>query len=79
MLLLENLKKIDDLIMADFYFPGSEARGSITFDVQKRDIVEANCGNRDPNSIYGFMHLVDVLKMMIKHNKYPEKYEYFWY
>ena len=40
MLLLENLKKIDNRIMADFYFPGSKYSGSIVFDVQKKDIIE---------------------------------------
>ena len=79
MLLLENLKKIDNRIIADFYFPGSKYSGSIVFDVQKKDIIEVKCGDCDPKSIYGFRHLINVLKMMVDNNKYPSRFEYYWY
>ena len=79
MLILENLKKMDDRIEADFYFPGSENRGSIVFDVINKDIISVECAGEDPKHIYGFRHLVNVLKMMVDNNKYPSRFEYYWY
>lgn len=79
MLILENLKRIENRIVADFYFPGNEARGSVVYDIDSKDVIEVDCGSKDPRSIYGFAHLVNVLKMMADNNKYPKTFEYYWY
>ena len=79
MLILENLRKVNNNVFADFYFPGSEARGKVAFDAQKKAVVEIDCGERDAESIYGIRHLTNVLRMMADNNKYPERFEYYWY
>lgn len=79
MLILENLRKTGNRIFADFYFPGTEVREIVVFDVQKKEIEEIDCGGRISDTIYGLNHLVRVLRMMVENNKYPQTYEYYWY
>ena len=79
MLILDNLKKRENRITADYYFPGNEVKGNVTYDTQKKEVVEVACGDRKPETIYGFTHLVKVLEMMTDNNKYPDPFEYYWY
>ncbi len=79
MLILENIRKKDDIIRADFSFPGIEGSGSIVYDARKREVINAEFGDKSPKEVYGFWHLVKVLNMMIDAGKFPTKYEYCWY
>ncbi len=80
MLVLKNVKKIDNRIEADFCFPDIDVHGSVVYDIQKNQIDEISCKEQeDLENIYGIVHLKRVLEMMVEHNRYPETYTYLWF
>lgn len=79
MLILENVVKKDNKITANYSFPGIDVIGDVVYDVQKSEISEAHFGDYEPKEVYGFYHLKKALQMMVRYNKFPKRYEYFWY
>ena len=87
MLILENVKKIDNLISAEYYHYGvSGQKGYAVFDVNNKEIVEIEYSEADKESLmdsgaprYGFGHLIDAFLTMISYDKYPSTYKYSWY
>ncbi len=81
MLRLENVKKDDNLITANFFFVGEDEKGSVEYDIGKNKITKALYGDKDPltDFVYGFGYIKQIFEMMVQNNKYPSDLTYEWY
>ena len=81
MLILENLRRIGDLIYVEYYYDNSEDRGSLIYSITNREYVEIKYNKRDSESPikYGFGKIKLVLNRIIDAGNYSDYYEYFWY
>ena len=60
--------------------------GKVVYDVENDKLIEVKYSQADVESlndnggtVYGFGHLIDAFRLMVKHNKYPETYRYIWF
>ena len=80
MLILENVKKDNNSIKAEYRFPGIEGTGTFVYDIKTGKYKEVVFGNRkNPEKMYGFGHIEPLLKQMVAYDRYPERMSYGWY
>ena len=76
MVVLENVRKIGNIIEADYYYDSNGPRGHFKYDINTGEYIELK---RIEEFEYGFSHIKHALKTMIKYDKYPETYHEIWY
>ena len=78
MVVLENIKKIGNIIEADYYYDYTPegSRGHFKYNITTGKYVELK---RIKEFEYGFAHIKYALESMIKHNKYPERHAQIWF
>ena len=76
MVVLENIKKIGNIIEADYYYNSDGPRGHFKYDITTGKFIELK---QIREFEYGFVHVKHALEMMIKNDKYPERYGEYWY
>ena len=80
MLILENVKRDNNIITANYSFPGIEGSGSFTYDIKTGKYKEVLFGDRkEPEKMYGFGHIKSLLRQMVAYDRYPERMSYGWY
>lgn len=81
MLRLENVQKMNNMIYAGFFFVGDSVRGTVTYDIGKKQVIDAEYGGKNPlkDFIYGFGYVKMLLDMMVEADNYPAEVTYEWY
>ena len=78
MVVLENIKKIGNIIEADYYYEYTSdgSRGHFKYGITTGNFIEIKRAEEDE---FGFGHIKQGLETMIKYNTFPETYKVFWY
>jgi len=84
MVTLINLKKTGNIIEADYYYERSKDKiGHVKYDITTGkyiEIIRAEKEYYERNGFeYGFFHIENEIKCMIKYNIFPEKHVISWY
>lgn len=83
MLVLENVKRENNIIDADFYFPDYEEdekyKGHVRYDISTGDYIDITYSGKERKSRYGFSHLTLALQDMVRNGHYPETYTVRWF
>lgn len=80
MLTLENVRKENNFINADYWFSGYEERGSFSYDINKADFTKLVFGDVEkPEEVYGFSKLMYLIKQMISYDRYPPTVRCRWF
>lgn len=84
MVTLINLKKINNIIEADYYYESdSDKLGHIKYDIATGKYLEIKYAEKEDFERYGFEygfgHIEKDLKRLIRHNVFPEKRVILWY
>ena len=81
MLILENVKRKNELISADYSFSGYPGeKGSFVYDVKNDRYKSVKFPNEEePEKMYGFGKVKYLIKQMIQYDNYPETVKCRWY
>ena len=79
MLILENLRVIENRIVANYRFDGLDSTGEIIYDIESKSVIRATFGDQNAEEVYGYSHLLRALGTMVDYNKYPSTYTYAWF
>lgn len=80
MLTLENVRKENSIISAEYCFSGYEERGNFSYDIKNGKFLDVAFGNiENPEEVYGFGKILYLVKQMIRYDKYPSSVKCRWY
>ena len=80
MLTLENVKKENNIISAEYCFSGYKERGFFSYDINQGKFNVLRFGDVEkPEEVYGFSKVKYLLKQMISYNNYPQTVSCRWY
>lgn len=78
MITLINLRKKGNIIEADYYHEDKKDElGHFKYDVNNGKYIDVNYAGGSKQ--YGFVHIENDLKLLIRHNVFPEKRVILWY
>ena len=80
MIRLLNLKKTGDLI-TDYCYEDKNDIGNFQYNIKNDsyDSVKYNAQDEKYNAAYGFGRIIQILRQMVKYNRYPDHMVYMWY
>ena len=81
MVVLDNVRKTDIEISADYYYQDESDKGHFVYDIKSGEIRDVSYNAEDtPRDVhYSFGHVRDACRLMLKANKYPKTLPYLWY
>lgn len=82
MIALENVKKKENRIEADFWYPSHpDDWGHLSYDITREEINHVDMPKHSKGTVhsYQFGKVLFALKKMVRYNKFPSPYYYFWY
>lgn len=82
MVTLINLKRIDNLIITDYFLDdNNDDKGHIEYDISRNSVIQYSYSREDDESNikYGFRKAIAAIEKLIEYGRFPEKYRYIWY
>jgi hypothetical protein len=81
MVILKEVKKINNIVTAWYYMLDENDLGYIEYDIKQKEIVSHQYNKEDARSAIkrGLSKAAEAIDLMAKHNKFPAKFEYSWY
>lgn len=81
MLVLTNVKRIGDIISANYQYSGQTDNGYIEYSVKLGKFTKIEYCELDKKNgaVYCFPKIMRLIEDMIKYDKYPRTCHYYWY
>lgn len=82
MVTLINLVNNNGIIDTDYFAETNKTdKGHIRYDIHKNKVISYSYSHEDDESPVkiDFRKAIRAIELLVKHNKFPEKYTYIWY
>lgn len=81
MISLINIERQKNIVQANYYESDIEDLGFIKYDIEKKQVVDFIYNEEDKRHTNktGYHKSIKAIELLVKYNKFPNKYNYVWY